>query len=52
MNDNAEQEAVDYRRRELYLEHFMPPPPWIHRQEQHALGLEWKLALLQDEEPA
>ena len=44
--------AVDDRRRELYIEYCMPPPPWICWPEQFSLGLEWKLAVLLGEEPA
>jgi len=52
MSRNAGQEAIDDRRRELYIEFCMPPPPWIRWPEQYALGLEWKLAVLEGQEPA
>ena len=52
MSRNADEEAVDDRRRELYIDFCMPPPPWIRWPEQYALGLEWKLAVLEGQEPA
>ena len=47
-----QEDAVADRRRELYIEFCMPPPPWICWPEQFSLGLEWKLAVLQGCEPA
>ena len=40
-------DALDDRLMELYIEHCMPPPPWIRWDPSHVLGLEWKLAVLE-----
>ena len=45
--DVSKEHANDDRLLELYIEHCMPPPPWIRWDPSHMLGLEWKLAVLE-----
>ena len=43
----SKEHASEDRLIELYIEHCMPPPPWIRWDPSHMLGLEWKLAVLE-----
>ena len=43
----SQEHASEDRLIELYIEHCMPPPPWIRWDPSHMLGLEWKLAVLE-----